>query len=121
MKHRKIITAFLSTTALAFALPHAAQAGEAAAVAPATAVAPTTAVAASGTALDAAINGQIAAALMADSKLAGARIEVDTKDGVVSLKGKVAADSESKRAIEIASSVKGVQRVDNQLEVMKAK
>ena len=53
--------------------------------------------------------------------LAGARIEVDTQDGVVSLKGQVASDKESARAMALAGGIEGVQGVDSQIQIEQAK
>lgn len=67
---------------------------------------------------DAAINGKVAAALMSDPGLLGARINVDTRMGVVSLDGSVEGPRELRRALELAAGVDGVRRVDNRLEVL---
>lgn len=74
-----------------------------------------------GTAIDAAINGKVAAALMSDPGLMGARIDVDTQDGVVRLKGTVVNATETLRALQLAADVEGVRQVDNQLEVLPAR
>lgn len=108
MKQRSAIAAILATTAVAFALSAGARADE-----------PTTATYQPDTAVDAAINGKVAAALMSDPGLLGARIDVDTRDGVVSLAGTVVQAQEVRRAMAIASQVEGVRRVDNMLEVVR--
>ena len=66
---------------------------------------------------DAAITTSINAELAKDSKLNPIKIDVDTAQGRVALRG-TAPDSESKdRATRIAAGVKGVMSVDNLLTV----
>ena len=66
---------------------------------------------------DAAITTSINAELAKDSKLSAAKIDVDTAQGRVALRG-TAPDAEAKdRATHIAASVKGVMSVDNLLTV----
>lgn len=66
---------------------------------------------------DAAITASVNAELAKDPQLSALKIDVDTSNGRVALKG-TAPDSASKdRATQIASSVKGVSGVDNQLRV----
>jgi outer membrane biosynthesis protein TonB len=55
--------------------------------------------------------------LGSDMALSGARIEVASVDGVVTLAGNVTSASESSRAEQIAEQVEGVVRVRNQLSV----
>lgn len=105
MKFSPTLAKILSTTALAFSIPGAAIGADAGPPA------------LGGTALDAAINGRVAAALMSDPGLEGARIVVDTEDGVVRLEGTVAQRGETGRALELAAGVEGVRRVDNYLAV----
>jgi hyperosmotically inducible protein len=57
-------------------------------------------------------------ALFADDRVSGTAIHVDTKDGVVSLRGKVPSADEKKAAEEIAKGVDGVTSVKNNLEVV---
>ncbi|MCB1914775.1 MAG: BON domain-containing protein [Rhodocyclaceae bacterium] len=106
MTRRSAIAGILSTTALAFAVGTAAQAADEAGLRRV-----------GDTAVDAAINGKVAAALMSDPGLLGARIDVDTSDGVVSLAGTVIGEREIRRALDLASDVDGVRRVDNLLRV----
>ena len=69
------------------------------------------------TADDAAITASVSAALVRDPELDAGRIEVDTKDGAVRLRG-VAPNAQAKaRAETIAKAVKGVNSVDNKLEL----
>jgi osmotically-inducible protein OsmY len=42
----------------------------------------------------------------------GLDIDVDTKQGVVALKGTVDSDAERQAAVELARDIKGVRRVD---------
>ncbi|MCB1910185.1 MAG: BON domain-containing protein [Rhodocyclaceae bacterium] len=106
MTRRRVVADILATTALAFAIGVGAQAAEDAGLRRV-----------GDTAIDAAINGKVAAALMSDPGLLGARIDVDTRNGIVSLAGTVIADRELRRALDIASEIEGVRRVDNLLRV----
>jgi hyperosmotically inducible periplasmic protein len=68
-------------------------------------------------AMDATITTKINAALAADDKLSAIKIDVDTADGRVTLKG-TAPDSVSRdRATTLATAVEGVKSVDNRLAV----
>ncbi|MCW5627049.1 MAG: BON domain-containing protein [Burkholderiales bacterium] len=66
---------------------------------------------------DAAITTSVNAGLVKDPDLSALRIDVDTKDGVVSLEGTAPSETARDRAIEIARSVKGVVAVENRLTV----
>lgn len=66
---------------------------------------------------DAAITASVNAALARDPGLSAVRIDVDTVNGTVSLKGQAPDQAARSRATELASAVKGVTNVDNQLEV----
>jgi hyperosmotically inducible protein len=52
-----------------------------------------------------------------EDRLKGSRIDVDTKDNVVTLKGTVASQAGRLRAVELAKSADGVKRVVDQLTV----
>lgn len=66
---------------------------------------------------DAAITTSVNAELAKDDKLSAIKIDVDTEQGRVALRG-TAPDAESKdRATRIAANVKGVMSVDNQLTI----
>ncbi|HSI57057.1 MAG TPA: BON domain-containing protein [Ideonella sp.] len=66
---------------------------------------------------DAAITASVNAELAKDPKLSALKINVDTAQGRVALKG-TAPDSTSRdRATQLAAGVKGVMSVDNQLTV----
>jgi hyperosmotically inducible protein len=66
---------------------------------------------------DAAITTAVKAKLIGDRQVSGTKIDVDTKDGIVTLKGTVKSDEEKSKAIQIARDTKGVQRVEEQLTV----
>lgn len=66
---------------------------------------------------DAAITSSVSAGLAKDPDLSATKIDVDTKGGVVSLKGPAPNAAAKARAEEIAKGVQGVTSVNNQLEV----
>jgi hyperosmotically inducible periplasmic protein len=66
---------------------------------------------------DATITTKVNAELAADKDLSAIKIDVDTKDGVVTLTGPAPSASARERATEIAKNVKGVTSVNNQLTV----
>ena len=66
---------------------------------------------------DAAITSSVSAGLAKDPDLSATKIDVDTKGGVVSLKGPAPSAAAKARAEEIAKGVQGVTSVNNQLEV----
>ena len=66
---------------------------------------------------DAGITTKINAGLAADKDLSAIRIDVDTKDGVVTLTGPVPSSTAKAPASEIAKAVKDVKSVNNQLTV----
>ena len=66
---------------------------------------------------DAQITAGVNAGFAADNGLSAAKIDVDTKDGVVTLKGPVPSTAAKTRAAEIAKNVKDVKSVKNQLSV----
>jgi osmotically-inducible protein OsmY len=53
-----------------------------------------------------------------DQVVKGGAMQVDVKDGVVTLRGKVETDQQKIRAAKIAHKISGVKQVDNQLEVV---
>jgi hyperosmotically inducible protein len=55
--------------------------------------------------------------LASDSVVKGGAIDVDVKDGVVTLKGKVTEAKQKSKAENLAKKVKGVKSVINQLQV----
>ena len=66
---------------------------------------------------DAAITAKVNAGLAGDKDLSAIRIDVDTKDGVVTLSGPAPTATAKERASEIARNVKGVNSVNNQLTI----
>lgn len=66
---------------------------------------------------DATITTKVNAALAADSDLSAVKIDVDTKDGVVTLTGPAPTPEAAQKAAKLAKDVKGVTSVNNQLVV----
>jgi hyperosmotically inducible protein len=64
---------------------------------------------------DGAIKASVKAKLAADVRLTN--IEVNSTDGVVTLAGKVRSDEERRMASDVARSVDGVVKVNNNLQV----
>lgn len=73
--------------------------------------------AAAGKVDDAQITSRVSASLMGDKELSNVQIDVDTRDGVVTLSGPVPSSTAKARANEIAHGVKDVKSVNNQLTV----
>lgn len=72
-----------------------------------------------GTAKDIAITAKVSAALAADDSLKAMNIDVDTKDGRVSLSGTAPDAASRDRAKAVVNAVDGVVTVDNHLVVGK--
>ncbi len=72
---------------------------------------------AADTVRDGAITTQINADLARDPELSALKIDVDTMDGAVVLKGVAPTDAAKERAAAKALAVAGVKKVDNQLRV----
>ena len=66
---------------------------------------------------DATITAQIKAKLAADPDLSALKINVDTNQGAVRLKGEVKTLALRRKADELVQGIKGVKSVDNQLIV----
>ncbi len=66
---------------------------------------------------DATITAEVNAGLAKDATLSALKINVDTRDGKVTLKGPAPSTDARDRATQIAKAVKGVSTVDNQLTV----
>ncbi len=66
---------------------------------------------------DAAITGKVKTALIADPDVKGLSIDVDTKNGVVTLNGNADKAGNVDKAVSLASSVDGVKSVQNNLTV----
>lgn len=70
-------------------------------------------------ALDATITAAVKMKLANDDRVSSSRINVDTRDGVVILQGKVSSQSEADIAVEESKLVEGVRDVVPQLVVRK--
>lgn len=66
---------------------------------------------------DVIITASVAAGLLKDPDLSAMKIDVDTKNGTVSLYGPAPSEAARMRATDIAKAVKGVSGVDNKLTV----
>jgi len=66
---------------------------------------------------DAAITSAVKTKFLADSDVAGLKIDVDTSNGVVTLNGTVKSKAEMDKAMAIARDSKGVKRVVSHLKV----
>lgn len=66
---------------------------------------------------DAAITVRVNAALMSDSQLSGLRIDVQTHNGTVTLRGSAPDALVIARATELVSAVEGVSSVVNEIKV----
>ena len=66
---------------------------------------------------DATITTKVNAALAADKDLSAVKIDVDTKDGVVTLTGPAPTAEAASKATKLAKDVKGVTSVNNKLTV----
>jgi len=70
------------------------------------------------TASDSWITAKTKIALFADSRAPGSSVNVETKSGMVSLRGKVESAAEKQAAEEIARGIEGNQGVRNELQVV---
>jgi len=66
---------------------------------------------------DAEITSSVKTKLLADTTVGGLKIDVDTKDGVVTLTGPVSTSAERAQAIRLATNTGGVKKVVNKLVV----
>jgi hyperosmotically inducible periplasmic protein len=66
---------------------------------------------------DAEITAAVKSKLMTDENVAARNIEVETENGIVTLRGKVATQTEADRAIELAKAADGVRLVHSYLKV----
>jgi hyperosmotically inducible protein len=66
---------------------------------------------------DTLITGKVKTLLLADTDVKGLKIDVDTKNGIVSLSGTADTAGHSDKATTIAKGVDGVKSVDNKLTV----
>ena len=70
---------------------------------------------------DAAITAAVKTKMLADSDVGGLKIDIDTTDGVVALKGEVESAAEKRKAVQIARETDGVKSVKDQLKIVKDK
>lgn len=68
---------------------------------------------------DAAITAAVKAKLVADRAANLTKVDVDTENGVVSLKGSVDTGEQKARAEQLAQEARGVTRVVNNLQVQR--
>lgn len=66
---------------------------------------------------DATLVAKIKADLLKSRAVDGLNVNVDAKNGVVTLSGQAGSDAERKKAEEIATHTKGVTKVDNKLVI----
>jgi hyperosmotically inducible protein len=66
---------------------------------------------------DSSITGKVKLAFAKDPTVRAYRIDVDTDKGVVTLSGTVKDETEAKRAISVAESIKGVKHVNSVLTI----
>jgi osmotically-inducible protein OsmY len=68
---------------------------------------------------DDAIHDRVRISLSGDREVKGGALEVDVKQGVVTLSGTVDTTRQKDKATKVAKKVKGVKRVINNIEVKK--
>jgi osmotically-inducible protein OsmY len=68
---------------------------------------------------DAGITTTVKAKLLGDTRVPGMKIDVDTKEGVVTLTGTVSAGTEKERAVELAKATNGVKSVVDRIKIGK--
>ena len=66
---------------------------------------------------DSTVTSRIQAKFFLDDGLKGRRIQVDTQNGVVTLRGEVASDNERAQALLLARTTEGAERVEDALTV----
>ena len=66
---------------------------------------------------DTAITAKVKSALLADEKVKGMKIDVETKEGTVTLTGKATSPAEKEQAERLAAAVEGVRNVVNRISV----
>lgn len=66
---------------------------------------------------DAAVTAAVKTKFLADTTISGLKIDVDTKDNVVTLSGTVATAAEKRHAVEVARGTAGVKSVVDRLKV----
>ena len=83
--------------------------------APTSGVGDTPAGTAAGVVTDASITAKVKSSLLADPDVSGLRIDVDTRNGIVTLTGTVGTAAEKTHAVELAGKVDNVTRVEDRL------
>ena len=68
---------------------------------------------------DAALTTKVKTKFLADTAISGLKIDVDTKDDVVTLSGTVPSAAEKRKAVEVAKATDGVKSVIDNLKVGK--
>ncbi len=63
------------------------------------------------------ISDQVRMRLATDPDVKGGALDVEVKEGVVILKGRVDSDKGKEKASKLAKKIKGVKSVDNELSV----
>ena len=66
---------------------------------------------------DAALTSAVKSKLLADPKVGGLKIDVDTTNGIVTLSGDVASQAEANEALRLTRSTEGVRKVVSKLRV----
>lgn len=66
---------------------------------------------------DAAVTAKVKTKFLADTTISGLKIDVDTKDNVVTLSGTVATAAEKRHAMDVARNTDGVKSVVDRLKV----
>jgi hyperosmotically inducible protein len=66
---------------------------------------------------DAAVTAAVKTKLLADPKISGLKIDVDTKDGMVTLTGTVRSQAEKDEAVRLARQTENVRNVTDQMTV----
>ncbi len=66
---------------------------------------------------DAVLTARIKTEMTADGRVSPTRVNVDTLNGVVTLKGQVPTQQEKDAAAQVAGKIEGVKRVENQITV----
>lgn len=66
---------------------------------------------------DAGITTKVKSKFLGDTGVPGLKIDVDTKDGIVTLTGTVETAAEKQRAVELAKATEGVKSVVDQIKV----
>lgn len=67
---------------------------------------------------DPALTTAVKTQLLADPAVSGLRIDVDTRDGVVTLSGQVRSQAEKDQAVQVARETAGVKSVNDSLTVV---